>query len=138
MTDEYGYTVTVAEGYDEAVVRTRLALRGEGFSILSEMHVGGLLNPDAGDERQYLFMGVWNNVLSHRRLDSELQAAVHLPCNVVVREDPSGEGALVAALDPLDTLATGDEDSRPAAEDARAALSRVLERVTGRGPGGQA
>lgn len=133
MPGEYGYTVTVAEGYDEAVVRTRLALRGEGFSILSEMHVGGLLNPDAGSQRRYLFMGVWNNVVSHRRLDSELQAAVHLPCNVVVQEEPNGSGALVAALDPVDVIAEGDEASLPAAEAARVALGRVLVRVSSEG-----
>ena len=58
MTD-YGYSVEVLDGYDEAVVRTRLALRAEGFSILTEMHVGGLLGPEGGNERQYLIMGAW-------------------------------------------------------------------------------
>src|SRR5918993_425443 len=57
---EYGYSVEVPEGYDEAVLRARLALRGEGFSILSEMHVGGMLGPQTGSERQYLIMGVYD------------------------------------------------------------------------------
>ena len=42
---EYGYQVEVPEGYDEAVVRTRLATRGEGFSVITEMHVGEALGP---------------------------------------------------------------------------------------------
>lgn len=129
MAADYGYTVTVADGYDEAVVRTRLAMRREGFSILSEMHVGGLLGPEAGPERQYLFMGVWNDAVSHRRLDAELQAAVHLPCNVVVQEQPAGAGAVVAVLDPRDTVKGGDEHLLAAAELAHSALTRVLSRV---------
>lgn len=97
---EYGYSVEVAEGYDEAVIRARLALKSEGFSIITEMHVGGLLGPEAGPDRQYLFMGAWSPVSGHRDIDRGLQAAVHLPCNLVVQE--TGSSALVAALDPSD------------------------------------
>ncbi|MDQ4124332.1 MAG: DUF302 domain-containing protein [Actinomycetota bacterium] len=127
---EYGYSVEVPEGYDEAVVRARLALRANGFSILSEMHVGGMLGPQAGDQRQYLFMGVWNSAMSQRRLDQELQVAVHLPCNVVVQE--SGAAALVAALDPADTAevpADGGGDAGAVLEEARGALTKVLRMV---------
>lgn len=127
---EYGYSVEVPEGYDEAVVRARLALRAQGFSILSEMHVGGMLGPEAGEARQYLFMGVWNGAVSQRRLDQELQVAVHLPCNVVVQE--SGPGALVAALDPTDTteIPEGeDASSTGVVEEARGALERVLRMI---------
>jgi uncharacterized protein (DUF302 family) len=123
---EYGYSVEVPQGYDEAVVRARMALRAHGFSILSEMHVGGMLGPQAGDERQYLFMGVWNGAVSQRRLDEELQVAVHLPCNVVVQE--SGPAALVAALDPADALG-GDESPPAVVEEARGALALVLQSV---------
>ena len=42
---DYGYAVEVDEGYDEAVVRARLALKAEGFSIITEMHVGGSWGP---------------------------------------------------------------------------------------------
>ncbi|CAN5721189.1 hypothetical protein BH24ACT26_BH24ACT26_19870 [soil metagenome] len=120
---DYGYSVEVAEGYDEAVIRTRLALRAEGFSVVTEMHVGGLLGPEAGDERQYLFMGAWAPPASTREIDADLQVAVHLPCNFVVQE--SGSGAIVAALDPAEDL-----DGPPAVQQsARDALGRVLERV---------
>ncbi len=124
---EYGYSVEVPTGYDEAVTRSRLAFRGEGFSILSEMHVGGMLGPEAGDDRQYLFMGVWNGAVSERRLDGELQVAVHLPCNLVVQE--SGAGAFVAALDPADALGEGAESAAVVVEEARGALARVLHAV---------
>lgn len=123
---DYGYTVEVDAGYDEAVIRTRVALRSEGFSILTESHVGGLLGPQAGDDRQYLIMSAWNTGIQ-RSPDPDVRIALNLPCNVVVQE--SGPGALVAALDPLEQVDPGDPDSVQAAENARDALSRAFTRI---------
>jgi uncharacterized protein (DUF302 family) len=124
---DYGYTVEVPEGYDEAVLRARLALKGEGFSIITEMHVGGLIAPEAGTGRQYLIMGAWSPVTVQKEIDSELKADVHLPCNVVVQE--TGDSALVAVLDPGDDLS-----ETPLAEEmagqARGALERVLSKIS--------
>ena len=126
MTD-YGYQVEVHKGYDEAVIRTRMALRAEGFSVLSEMHVGGLLGPDAGDERQYLIMGAWGPSIASRQLAPDISAGVHLPCNVVVQE--RGDSAIVAALDPGDVVDPGAEVAEQVTDQVRAALARVLNRV---------
>ncbi len=123
----YGYAVEVPEGYDEAVVRARLAFRSEGFSILSEMHVGGMLGPEAGDERQYLIMGLWNAAVSDKHLEPDVRVAVHLPCNLVVQEVETG--AMVAALDPAETIDEGADVSPELAEAARSALERVLHKV---------
>ncbi len=127
MTD-YGYSVEVPEGYDEAVIRTRLAMKGEGFSIISEMHVGGLLGPEAGAERQYLIMGAWNAAAAHRDVAEDLKVSVHLPCNVVVQEN--GGKAVVAALDPLDQLGPESAVDPGVADAARDALERMLVKVT--------
>lgn len=126
VTDN-GYAVKLPVGYDEAVVRARLAFRGEGFSILSEMHVGGLLGEAAGEERQYLIMGVWNAPVSDRPVGEDMRVAVHLPCNLVVQE--TGSTAMVAALDPVEALEPPDPVSQEVTEAARGALSRVLHRV---------
>lgn len=125
--NDYGYTVQVPEGYDEAVLRARLAMKGEGFSIISEMHVGGMLGADAGDERQYLIMGMWNAPVSERAINPQLKAAVHLPCNVVVQEVEGG--AMVAALDPLDVVEGADDVTIASAGSAREALERMLRIV---------
>lgn len=126
---DVGYTVEVSQGYDEAVIRARLAFRSQGFSILSEMHVGGMLGPAAGDLRQYLIMGVWNSAVSERAVDErgDMHVAVHLPCNVVVQEIE--DGALVAALDPLDAVEAADDLSREIADEARDALQRALASI---------
>ncbi len=123
---DYDYAVEVPAGYDEAVIRTRLALRGEGFSILTESHVSGMLGPQAGDERQYLFMGAWNTGITDDK-DGQVRVALNLPCNVVVQE--KGTVALVAALDPRDDVDQRDERSLMVAEDARSALARAFDRI---------
>ena len=128
MTEEleYGYTADVPEGYDEAVVRARLALKGEGFSIITESHVGGLFGPEAGNERQYLFLGAWDSAVGRRDVGAETDVAVHLPCNVVVQE--TGTSAVVAVLDPAEALEGADVGSA-VVEEAREALARVLTKV---------
>lgn len=126
---EYGFSVEVPEGYDEAVIRTRMAMRAEGFSILTEMHVGGMLQgagEDFGDQRQYLIMGTYSAATSSKRIDSDLQVAVHLPTNFVVQEIPPI--AVVAALDPAETVDEA-QASPEAIEQARAALVRALDKV---------
>lgn len=123
---EYGYSIEVPEGYDEAIIRARLALKGEGFSILTESHVGGLLGPEAGNARQYLIMGAWGSGL-HRDHDSDVRVAVNLPCNVVIQE--VGPVAIVAALDPHDSIDPGDPDSVALADAAQEALGRAFDRV---------
>lgn len=123
----YGYTTDVAEGYDEAVLRSRLAFKSEGFSILSEMHVGGMLGPEAGDERQYLIMGVWNAPVSDKQIGTDIKVAVHLPCNIVIQE--TGESAVVAALDPVDALEPSEPDTVEAVEQLQVALQRFMDKV---------
>ena len=124
---EYGYTAEVPEGYDEAVTRTRIALRSEGFSIVTEMHVGGMLPGDEfGTDRQYLIMGIYNSATSPKRIGSDLQVAVHLPCNFVIQEVPGG--AVVAALDPSET--SDPSQTTPELLDAaREALARTLKQI---------
>ena len=123
---EYGFSVEVPDGYDEAVLRTRLAIKAEGFSILTEMHVGGMLGPEAGTDRQYLIMGTYSSATSSKRIDPQIQVAVHLPCNFVVQEIPPV--AMVAALDPEETVDPA-ETTPELVDEARAAVVRALNRV---------
>lgn len=122
---DYGYTVEVVDGYEEAVTRARLALRGEGFSIITEMDVGGLLDVPGDNARQYLFMGSWDTGVTRTQADTTV--AIHLPCNVVVQETTGA--ALVAALDPHDDVDLSDPEAARLADDAGAALERALATI---------
>jgi uncharacterized protein (DUF302 family) len=122
--EEYGIGVETPLAFEQAVSRTRLALRAEGFSILSEMPVPPSVGDGAG--RRHLFMGVWERLLSVENLGGPgLDVGDHLPCNLVVFEE--GGATVVASLDPLKGLEGWDVPA--AAEAARSALERVLEHV---------
>lgn len=125
---ELGYQVQVPAPYDEAVIRARLAFRGEGFSVLSEMHVGGILGPEAGGKKQYLIMGVWNAPVDNTEIGNDLSVAIHLPCNLVIED--AGDFSLVAALDPVDAMDDSGQVDQGVADKARSALARVLQKVS--------
>ncbi len=51
-----------------------------------------------------------------------------LPCNVVVYEDDQRH-AVVSAVDPMQTMAADHPTLLPIAEEVRAKLTRVLDRL---------
>lgn len=124
MSDEYGLLVTAPIGFEQAVVRTRLALRSRGFSILSEMK--GVADPSESTGRRHLFMALWEYLIATGNLGGPgLDVGDHLACNVVVFEE--GDSTSVAVLDPTEGL----EGWQPGdlAVRARTALEQVLEDV---------
>ena len=86
----YTHTVTVPLAWEEAVQRTREALAGQGFGILSEIDVratfaaklGAAAAEELGD---YVILGACNPALASRALSAEPDMGALLPCNVVVR-----------------------------------------------------
>lgn len=123
-----GIRKTLAIGYDAALAKLPEALRSEGFGVLTEIDLRDTLRAKLGvDFRRYKILGACNPQLAHRALQADLEAGVMLPCNVVVYED--GDHAVVTAIDPMQTIAQHDAQLRPIAEDVRARLQRVLERL---------
>jgi uncharacterized protein (DUF302 family) len=98
-----GLTTKLKSTFEEAVERTTRALADQGFGILTKIDVKATLNQKLGvDMEDYLILGACNPTLAHRALDVDRQIGQLLPCNVVVRTDPDGQGdtVLVEAMDP--------------------------------------
>lgn len=116
MEEDYGIGVSVALGFEEAVARTRLVMRAQGFSILSEMAAA----------QSHLFMGMWSRLISTGNLGGQgLDVGDHLACNVVVFK--GGESSHVAVLDPAEGM-EGWADAA-LAQEASEALHRLLEEI---------
>ena len=114
--------------YDAVLARLPEALKAEGFGVLTEIDVRDTLRAKLGIEfRRYKILGACNPPLAHRVLQAELGAGVMLPCNVIVYED--GDHTVVTAIDPMETFAARDDRLRPIAEEVRAKLVRVLDRI---------
>jgi uncharacterized protein (DUF302 family) len=119
---------TLGIGYDAALAKLPDALRSEGFGVLTEIDVRETLRAKLGvDFRRYKIFGACNPPLAHRALEIDLAVGVMLPCNVIVYEED--DHAVVTAVDPMQTVAAHDERLRVIADDVRARLARVLDRL---------
>jgi uncharacterized protein (DUF302 family) len=132
-TTRYGISTTVSLSYDQALARTREALAGEGFGVLTEIDVAATLRKKLNIEfRPYIILGACNPPLAHRALQAELDIGLLLPCNVVVYATDDPGRTVVVALDPVEALSlSGNKAILPVAEDVQARLRRVLASLGG-------
>ncbi len=133
QTTPYGLGVSVALPYEQAVARTREALAGEGFGVLTEIDVQATLRKKLDvDFRPYVILGACNPPLAHRALAAERDIGLLLPCNVVVMAGDAEGTSIVTAMDPVPALGlTGRADIGHLAAEVRKRLERVLSRVEG-------
>lgn len=118
----------LSTGYDEVLAKLPEALKAEGFGVLTEIDVRDTLRDKLGVEfRRYKILGTCNPPLAHRALQAELDVGLMLPCNVIVYED--GGKTIVKAIDPMETIAAHHAELRPVADEVRARLARVVERL---------
>lgn len=126
----YGRSVRLSTTFDDAVTRTKEALAGQGFGVLTEIDIKATLHKKLGvDVDEQLILGACNPGLAHRGLQAEASLGLLLPCNVVVRRD--GDEIVVEALDPQVMVGvTGNDDLKPVADEAARLLSAALESLS--------
>ena len=96
------------ESFDKIVERTRAALAGKGFGVLTEIDVQATLKNKIGaDIPAYLILGACNPKMANEAIKIEPRVGAMLPCNVIVR-DAGSEGVEVSAIDPLASMAVID------------------------------
>jgi uncharacterized protein (DUF302 family) len=111
---------------DEAVARTKDALKGEGFGVLTTIDVRDTMQQKLGVEIEpYVILGACNPQLAYRGLQAEPELGLLLPCNVTLREGP--EGVEVMAVNP--ELMLGVVGANPELEAVAAEAAARLQRV---------
>jgi uncharacterized protein (DUF302 family) len=137
----YTYTAVVPLSWADAVEKTKAALAGQGFGVLSEINVrdtfAAKLGADAAEAvGDYVILGACNPQLASRALAAEPELGALLPCNVVVRRGTTETGTTVQAIDPQTMVQLSDNPAvREVADDAgtrlRAALADLAELAKG-------
>ena len=97
---KYGFSKTVDIGFDEAIEKTRAALKAEGFGVLSEIDIKEKLKEKLDvDFRRYTILGACNPSLAYKTLQQELEIGLLLPCNVIVYEADDKNKSVISAVD---------------------------------------
>lgn len=129
----YGFTTTLTNtSFDQALAKTIDALKAEGFGVLSEIDVQRAMKEKLGAAMPpYRILGACNPALAHEALQAEPDIGLLLPCNVIVREDPSGS-VVVGFLDPQTMVGlVGKPGIQPIADQAQQRLRRACANLGG-------
>jgi uncharacterized protein (DUF302 family) len=126
----YGLKRVVDLSYDEALQKTREALKEQGFGILTEIDLKEKLKEKLGvDFKRYMILGACNPPLAHQSLQVEADIGLLLPCNVIVYEEEQNR-SVVAALDPGSMVEiTGNAALGAISAEARGRLEKALSAI---------
>ena len=115
--------------FDQIEQRTREALAGQGFGVLTEIDISATLRAKLGEELpRYKVLGACNPPAAFEALTLEPRIGAVLPCNVVVRM--TDDGVEVCAIDPAAAFEPiGNENVRPVADRVRAMLQKAIESI---------
>lgn len=128
----YTLTTTSTLPWAEALDRTRDALAGQGFGILTEINVRSTfeakLGADAADAvGDYIILGACNPALASRALAAEPEIGALLPCNVVVRRGKDADETTIEAIDPQTMVQLSASPAvKEVADDAGIRLRKAL------------
>jgi uncharacterized protein (DUF302 family) len=116
--------------FEDTLEKVAEALKTEGFGVLTEIDVRDTLRKKLDvDFRRYRILGACNPPFAHQALETDLEAGLSMPCNVIVYQGDAGE-TVVAAIDPTKTVAAaGDPELAKLAETLKQKLERVLARL---------
>ncbi|PIY38029.1 MAG: hypothetical protein COZ05_21515 [Armatimonadetes bacterium CG_4_10_14_3_um_filter_59_10] len=128
----YAETVNLPISYEEAVSRTRGALKDEGFGVITEIDVKATMKEKLNEDvAPYVILGACNPSLAHRALSTEKEIGLLLPCNVCVWDNGDGSST-VAAINVKEVFQVMDNPALvQVAETVTNKLASVLQQLQG-------
>lgn len=129
---QFGIRRVVALPYEEAVEKTKEALKQQGFGVLSEIDMREKLKEKLDvDFKRYVILGACNPPLAYKALQADPEIGLLLPCNIIVYETGTNE-SVVSAVDPNSmTAIVGDNPViAEVARDARQRLEKAVAAIS--------
>ena len=117
-------------GFEDVVRRTREALSGEGFGVLTEIDVKATMKKKLdADVEDYLILGACNPKMAHEAMKLEPRVGAMLPCNVIIRKTGADQ-VEVSAIDPVASMAAIPNDQlKSLASRVRDMLAKVVAAI---------
>jgi len=115
--------------FDEVVSRTRTALVGQGFGVLTEIDVKATMKKKLDVELDpYLILGACNPEMAHQAIGMEPRVGAMLPCNVIIRQVE--DGVEVSAIDPVASMmAINNQNLKRVAGEVRDLLGKAVQSI---------
>tara|TARA_R110002051_G_scaffold26108_3_gene63076 strand:- start:4026 stop:4421 length:396 start_codon:yes stop_codon:yes gene_type:complete len=129
--DYYFSTQLKNSTFDEAISKTKEALKLEGFGVLTEIDMKATLKKKLDvDFYNYTILGACNPSLAYKALEAEDKIGTMLPCNVILQEKEKNT-IEIAAVDPAASMqAVRNEALITVAETVREKLKKVIQNIS--------
>ncbi|MDC6389081.1 DUF302 domain-containing protein [Maribacter sp. PR1] len=116
--------------FEEAISKTKEALKKEGFGVLTEIDMKNTLKQKLDvDIKDYKILGACNPSMAYQALQVENKIGTMLPCNVIVQEKEEGN-IEIAAVDPAASMqAIKNNALIEIAENVRTKLKQVIQNL---------
>lgn len=126
----YYFSKTISSSFEDAIERTKDALRKEGFGVLTEIDIKATLKEKLDvDFQNYRILGACNPSFAYKALLAENKIGTMLPCNVIVQEKADGS-IEVSAVDPMESMkAVENADLAAIAGEVRRKLQAVVNNL---------
>ena len=99
----------MAPSYQAAIEKVTLALKEQGFGVLTTIDMQATLKAKIGAEiAPYTILGACNPKFASQALEKEENIGVFLPCNVVVKQRNGSFEAV--AVDPISSMISVEND----------------------------
>ena len=131
MAAKYYFSKTVkGKSFDEVIDMAKAGLMTEGFGIVSEIDLSGILkNKINVDFKKYRILGACSPKYAHKALLCEDKIGVFLPCNVIVEEHEQGV-VEVSAVDALASMVSVENDAlKPIASEIQQKLISFIDKL---------
>jgi uncharacterized protein (DUF302 family) len=123
-----GYEVELHTDFDNALDRVTVALKAEGFGVLTEIDVQATFKKKLAKEfRPYKILGACNPPIAYNALSAMPEVGLLLPCNVIV-DQVDDDTVMVSLIDPMAMLGVLDNPEMNAlAQEVDERLQRTVK-----------
>lgn len=129
MLGEFSFEVKLNQPYQEALEFTTIALKNQGFGVLTSIDVKATMKEKLDvDFRPYSILGACNPPLAHRVLSQDAEVGLLLSCNVTV-EAESEQTSIVRIANPEVVLSVAPAYEKGELTDVAKEARKLLELV---------